>query len=222
MQDARSGPRKGQETHRRSAEIIEAAAHVFAEKGYHGATTQQIAERLGIRQASLYYYFKSKEAALELVCLKGAEGFYERAREIEVAGGSAIERLDALIHAHIAPLRDRAHYMKVFLGERQYLPKASRGKIARLARGLEQVFEHVIAEGVERGELRADTNPRLATLAILGMANAVPTWFVREGASVEAVARQLSSLALDGLSRQSGSAAPAEPENPITGTVDRS
>ena len=55
-------------TRRRAPEIIDAAARVFAERGYHGATTQAIADVLGIRQASLYYYFSSKEAALELVC----------------------------------------------------------------------------------------------------------------------------------------------------------
>ena len=62
---------------RRSAEIIEAAARVFAERGFHGATTQDIADVLGIRQASLYYYFPSKEVALEEVCARGVEGFFE-------------------------------------------------------------------------------------------------------------------------------------------------
>ena len=51
---------------RRAPEIIEAAARVFAQRGFHGATTQDIADVLGIRQASLYYYFPSKEGALEL------------------------------------------------------------------------------------------------------------------------------------------------------------
>ena len=53
---------------RRADEIIDAAARVFAERGYHGTSTQAIADVLGMRQASLYYYFPSKEAALELVC----------------------------------------------------------------------------------------------------------------------------------------------------------
>ena len=48
---------------RRADEIIDAAARVFAERGYHGTTTQAIADVLGMRQASLYYYFPSKEAA---------------------------------------------------------------------------------------------------------------------------------------------------------------
>jgi AcrR family transcriptional regulator len=46
----------------------DAAASVFAEKDYYGASTGDIAERLNIKQGSLYYYFSSKEIALEEVC----------------------------------------------------------------------------------------------------------------------------------------------------------
>jgi len=72
--------RRSASQRRRAPQIIDAAARVFAERGFHGATTQDIADVLGIRQASLYYYFSSKEAALELVCLKGVEGFFEAAK----------------------------------------------------------------------------------------------------------------------------------------------
>src|SRR5215475_8344687 len=82
---------------RRTPEIIEAAARVFAQRGFHGATTQDIADVLGIRQASLYYYFPSKEGALEQVCLKGVEGFFEAAKAIAAAPGGAGDKLDRLI-----------------------------------------------------------------------------------------------------------------------------
>ncbi len=75
-------------THRRSSEIIEAAAQVFAELGYHGATTQKIADVLRIRQASLYYYFPSKEVALERVCAHGVAGYFETAKAIASGPGS--------------------------------------------------------------------------------------------------------------------------------------
>lgn len=64
---------------KRRAEVVDAAARVFSERGYHGASTQDIADRLGMRQASLYYYFASKEAALEEVCTIGTEGAVDRA-----------------------------------------------------------------------------------------------------------------------------------------------
>src|SRR5712671_4810006 len=94
-------PSRRASARRRAPEIIEAAARVFAERGFHGATTQDIADVLGIRQASLYYYFPSKEGALELVCLKGVEGFFESAKAIARGPGSARERLGRLIRSHL-------------------------------------------------------------------------------------------------------------------------
>src|SRR5262244_2242326 len=126
---------------RRAPEIIEAAARVFAQRGFHGASTQDIADVLGIRQASLYYYFSSKEDALELVCLKGVEGFFEAAKAIAAGPGPASERLARLIQSHLAPLADRSDFVKVFLNERQHLPGESRRRIGKWSRGLERIFE---------------------------------------------------------------------------------
>ena len=55
---------------------------VFAEKGFHGATTQDIAAEMGIKQGSLYYYFRSKEEALQLVCEYGFENYVQRMEKI--------------------------------------------------------------------------------------------------------------------------------------------
>ena len=87
----RAGPPKAgkRNTRRRSGEIMEAAARVFAERGYHGASTQDIADLLGIRQASLYYYFPSKEVALEHVCMQGVAGFFETEQAIAAGPGNA-------------------------------------------------------------------------------------------------------------------------------------
>src|SRR5262249_2413154 len=171
----RPSPRK------RAPEIIEAAARVFASKGFHGATTQDIADVLGIRQASLYHYFPSKEVALEMVCLIGAEGFYERAKRIAESSGHRREKLEALIRSHLEPLGDRPDYLRAFLNERRFLPSTSRRKVGRWSRGLERLFEQIIADGVRDGTFRKGIDPRLAALALLGMLNAVPAWLSKEG-----------------------------------------
>ena len=72
---------------------IRAAASVFSEKGFHGASTADIAERLGIKQGSLYYYFDSKEEALEDVCLYGLRQYVDN---MDAIAGTD-ERLD---HQH--------------------------------------------------------------------------------------------------------------------------
>ena len=184
---------------RRAPQIIEAAARVFAERGFHGATTQAIADVLGIKQASLYYYFSSKEAALELVCLRGVEGFFEAAKAIAARPKSAQERLALLINSHLSPLVDRADFVKVFLNERQYLPTESRRRIGRWSRGLERIFEEVINEGIAKGEFRAALDPRMATLAILGMCNAVSSWQRNENVDVAQISAEFARLVIDGI-----------------------
>lgn len=183
---------------RRAPEIIDAAARVFAERGFHGATTQDIADVLGIRQASLYYYFSSKEAALEAVCLKGVEGFFETAKGIVAGPGTARNKLISLIKAHVSPLVDRSDFVRVFLNERQHLPAESRRRIGRWSRGLERLFEEVVRAGMKAGEFRADLDPRLTSLAILGMANSASGWFRKEGVAIDRIGEEFARLAVEG------------------------
>ena len=187
---------------RRKPEIIEAAARVFAERGFHGTTTQDIADVLGIRQASLYYYFPSKEAAFEQVCLKGVEDFFEAAKIIANSSGTARERLSLLINSHLSPLADRGDFVKVFLNERQHLPAESRRRVGRWSRGIERFFESVIKNGVADGEFRDDLNPRLATLVILGMCNAAAGWYRKENTGIAMVSVEFARLIVDGLGKR--------------------
>jgi AcrR family transcriptional regulator len=187
---------------RRHDEIMDAAARVFAEKGFHGASTQDIADILGIRQASLYHYFPSKEIALETVCIIGAEGFYERAKAIVDGPGSCEEKLELLALSHVTPLADRPDYMRVFLNERRHLPSTSRHRIGRWSRGLERLFERVIAEGMREGKFAKVVDARLATLALLGALNAVPAWLDKENREIESIAKGIAALTLRGLKRR--------------------
>lgn len=209
-----ASPRRAANQRRRAPQIIEAAARVFAERGYHGATTQDIADVLGIRQASLYYYFSSKEEALELVCMKGVEGFFDAAKTIATGPGSAQERLTLLINSHLSPLIDHRDFVKVFQNERQYLPAESRKRIGRWSRGLERIFEDVISEGIANDEFRTDLDPRLTTLAILGMCNAVSTWYRKENVPVAHIAREFARLAIDGMDTAAAGRRPRRRERP--------
>jgi AcrR family transcriptional regulator len=185
---------------RRENEIIDAAARVFAERGYHGTSTQAIADVLGMRQASLYYYFPSKEAALELVCLRGTDGFVEAAEAVVDGPGAPIDKLAGLIAAHLVPIDTRHDYVKVFINERRYLPDASRHRLGRKTRRIERCFERVIRAGIEDGSIRPDADARLAMLAVLGMCNAVINWRAADrGRDMHQVAAGFIRLIANGL-----------------------
>ena len=138
------------------AEIMEAAAHVFAERGYHGASTQDIADVLGIRQASLYYYFPLQGGRARTGLHAGVEGFFETGAGHRGGPGTAGESFAGLIRAHISPLLDRGHFVQVFLTQRHSCPTRAAGGSATRRAGSSRSFEDVIRQGVRSGEFRAD------------------------------------------------------------------
>ena len=192
---------------RRSEEIIDAAARMFAEHGYHGTSTQTIADVLGMRQASLYYYFPSKETALELVCVRGTDGFVEAAEAVVESTGAPLDKLTRLIAAHLAPIETRRDYVKVFINERRYLPAGSRRRLGRKTRRIERCFEHVILAGIADGSIGRDADARLAMLAVLGMCNAVINWHPSDqGKDMGSIAAGFAKLIANGLAVGGGMA----------------
>jgi len=57
--------------------ILEAANKVFAERGYHEATMDDIAKRLGVSKGAIYLYFSSKEDLFEAMCKTAPHAFKE-------------------------------------------------------------------------------------------------------------------------------------------------
>ena len=185
---AQSGPR-------RLSEVVDAAAKVFARRGYHGAATQDIADVLGIRQASLYYYFQSKEAALEAVCASGVDDYAVRAQKILKGNQTSSEKVAQLVFHHLAPMAERLDYTVVFLRERRFLPQPARKRIRAIEQRYERIIQRIIEQGVSSGEFRADLDTRMATLALLGLGNSAALWFGREpGMGLERITQSYVDL----------------------------
>lgn len=170
--DTGSGKRAKAQALRRK-EILEAAARVFAGKGYHGATMRDIADILSVRQAALYYYFSSKEAILEEICRLGITEYVEALREVSETPGPFPVRLRRGIAAHLTPLLARRFYVSAFLYSRRVLPATARGPLDSLAQEYERIWRNMIADAKAAGEIAAETDPELAAFALLGALNAV-------------------------------------------------
>lgn len=102
--------------------ILDAAEMVFAENGFHGATTRAIAEAAGANAALIHYYFGSKEALFEAVIARraGAINDERRARltTLHAHGQPSLEDvLDALLRPTVElgrdPARGGAHYVRL-------------------------------------------------------------------------------------------------------------
>jgi AcrR family transcriptional regulator len=159
---------------------IRSAAAVFAEKGFHGSSTRDIAEHLGIKQGSLYYYFKSKEEALSEVCLFGIQD-YVRHMALIAAGEQSFEaKLVATITSHLTSYREKNEALKVYNDERLYLPEEKRRKLKELGSSYRQQLEHIFEEGIRSGNVRSSVDCHFAAQAVIGMCNAWGDLIVRD------------------------------------------
>lgn len=191
-------PRK-EKYRRRQQDVFDAAARVFAEKGYHGASTGDIAAQLGIAQSSLYYYFSSKDEALERVCLNGIEGYVERLTVIIAESLPVVEKIQGAIFAHIQPAIEIPDCVKTYHGERRYLPADRRQALGRMLTEYNKMFESILSQGVEESVFRAELDCSTATLLILAQCNAAQFWVSQsKGPKVDEIAQTISDSFLKG------------------------
>ena len=87
-------------------EILDAAAELFCRHGYTGTSTRMIAEAVGIRQASMYHYFTTKDDILAALLDATVVGSLERARELLADDRAPLDRLLDLARFDVAQLVD--------------------------------------------------------------------------------------------------------------------
>ena len=178
---------------------IRAAASVFSEKGFHGASTNEIAERLGIKQGSLYYYFDSKEEALEEVCLFGLRQYVENMDAIAASDEAFAACLLAVVSNHLGRYRENSEALKVHNDERLYLPRDRRRRLKVLGSHYREKLETMIESGKAEGEVRESVDSHFMAQSVIGMCNGLGELIVRDpDIDVFALARKTTDLLLHG------------------------
>ena len=179
---------------------IQSAAAVFADKGFHGASTRDIAEHLGIKQGSLYYYFKSKEEALGEVCLLGIQDYVRRMAAIASSDQPFEAKLMATVTSHLSSYREKNEALKVYNDERLYLPEEKRRTLKQLGSGYRQALEQIFEEGKQQGVVRANVDCHFAAQAVIGMCNGWGDLIVRDHElDIVDVIQKCTDLLLNGL-----------------------
>ncbi len=188
-------PHLAKKQDRRRDQVLDAAAAVFAEKGFHEATTRDIAGRLGLLPGSLYYYFDSKEAAFAEVCRRRGEGFNARLAAILAEPGTVADRVGAGIAQHL--LHNRADLVSTIAMSERALPGWR--ELRSLGRVYQRLWERVFRAGVEAKELPRDFDCRAAAVALLALCNgAVHATENRPPREIERLAARFADYFLHG------------------------
>jgi AcrR family transcriptional regulator len=87
-------------------EILDAAAELFTTHGYASTSTRRIADAVGVRQASLYHHFATKDDILDALLAGTVDEPLRLADKLIAEQGPAVPRLHALVVADVTQLCD--------------------------------------------------------------------------------------------------------------------
>ena len=101
----------------RKEEIVAEATRLFAERGYEGTSMGDLAERVGLRKASLFHHFESKDVLYATVLSQLLEGVQAAIVGAAKAEGSISDRLDAMTDAITGMLGAHPHAARLLIRE---------------------------------------------------------------------------------------------------------
>ena len=137
--------------------ILDAAARVFARKGFHTSRVGDIAEEAGVAHGLLYHYFSSKDEVLETIFREHWSTLLERVHEAEQTGDDPIEQLRGIAAAMFEGWLTEPDVVRVVVREIARTEEISEhvGELVRPIGAIRRVIERGQAQGVLRDDLDA-------------------------------------------------------------------
>jgi len=170
-----------QQTSGQGQAIREFAVQLFGKQGYTGTSMRDIASAVGMLPGSLYAHIASKEALLVEIVNEGIGRFISRVSPHVAASGSPVERLRAMIVAHVEVVAEHPERSLVVFHQWRFLGPENLPLAIERRREYERCFVEVVEQGMADGSLKPELNPRIAVLTILGALNWSPEWFSPDG-----------------------------------------
>ncbi len=160
----------------REEQILRAAARVFREHGYHGASVRSIAARVGLGKSGLYHHIDSKQELLGKIVDRGVTRILGNLSSIVGTDASPSEKLRMAIEQHIEALTDWLDGAFVALLDRRSLTHEHLANYIQKRDRYESLFRQIIDEGIAAGQFRP-VSTKYTTSAVLQMVNGVIYWY---------------------------------------------
>jgi len=178
--------------------LTDIALRVFAERGYDGASMDDVARAAGITKASIYHHVSGKEALLERGLGRALDALFAILDEPGARDGRAIDRMRYIVERVAATTMNVLPELTVLF--RVHGASRSERDAVERRRAFDRVVTGIIAEAQRDGDIRADVDARLAARLVFGMSNSVVEWYRSGSLSRDAIAHAIVGVAFDGLS----------------------
>jgi AcrR family transcriptional regulator len=179
--------------------ILDAAAQVFRQKGFHGASMTDIAEAVNLQKASLYHHVSSKQEILLALLERALEMLTDHIAAIVRQDAPAAEKLRRMIRAYLQALSEYPDLASVLLFEHRSLDRKSHARHVPHRDRFEGLWRDVVSQGMREKQFKGP-DPGLTVRALMGTMNWTLTWYRPDGPlRMESIADQYADLFLKGL-----------------------
>lgn len=194
-------------------ELLETAARLFNERGFHGTSLQMVANELGVTKTAIYHYVPSKLELLYRVheiSLQTAEESLARAID---EGKDGAERIRLMVYYYLKEIC-ASPTACFFMVEQDSLSGEQATLIAERRRKLERETRDLVRCGIEDGSI-VPCDPKAATFVLVGAMNWVTKWY-QPGGDWDAaqVADGLSAIVARSLALHPSAALPTDLSRP--------
>jgi AcrR family transcriptional regulator len=170
----------------RRAQLLDAAAALFAERGFHATSMRDIAKAVDMLSGSIYYHFESKEDMLLAVYTEAAARVAEQVDQAIARESDPWRRLEAASAAHLEMLIKFRDYTRVMI---RTLPQEV-GEIGTRLRDIRRDYESRFRRLIDDLPLPADVDRHYLRLLLFGALNWSQVWYNPGGDPPEVVANR--------------------------------
>jgi AcrR family transcriptional regulator len=176
--------------------VLDAACVLFAERGYHGTSMKDIAEKLGVRAPSLYNHVTSKQDMLYAIMDKAMDRALDALGETLAGVDDVSEQLRRATESLVLDFLRNPAEVTVCNNEVRGLEAGNRLAIVAKRDRYAARVRGIIEAGCRTGRFRTRT-PQIAAFAVLEMGNSAKSWFRPSGRYTDSyVAREYGEFAL--------------------------
>ncbi len=197
-------PRREREKLARREEILEAAKSVFADKGFDGATVDEIAEKADLSKGSIYGYFANKEDLFISLMESEIDRLFEVVEKSLGDLEHPIETIENLIKETLVYFDQNRAFLRIFTPERAGLTRERHPELIQRVipkiQGPIRLTATCLKRGIERGLIKK-VDPMRASRLLFGTIRAsVVTWLIEgQRDSLRKEAAIITSVFLDGI-----------------------
>ena len=179
--------------------ILEAAAQIFSQKGYHATSMSDIASAVNLQKASLYHHINSKQEILLSLLDEALDLLTGRMNEVLFQPLPADQKLKIAMEIYLETLAEQRDLAAILLLEHRSLNPELRVQHLPRRDRFESLWRDLIQMGVDEGSFVCEDVP-MTTRAVLGVMNWAITWYRSDGSlSIAEIATQYAELILNGL-----------------------